>query len=424
MRPHAVGVAHAPGVAPVVQLRLLRSHGVACNAVLPLAETGTGMAGALALGGEPLSDAQWAAHNRCRIDWQAPHWMLTNGCHALVCAKNGLRLPLHVAVPVEIGDHLELGLMRFAFEGVTSTSTTTPTTATLPAKPPPTGSAVPTIQPVSARGSAGDQADADDFDLRDLARPPPERTPGSDRPAFPERRGQFSPDIHDEPFAILDIAGARRGSVSQPLADLLADRPSRSSTLPAVADSRGHADMVARPSPTTDEPTSWPVLDAPAAKKENPLQFTDSAGHAVALLFAELNAEFDRVVRDPLQLNGRADWDEGDAQQEVPTHVTIDDLSEQATQFPHLLDIFLNPQAIDTVLLDFVPLVSGALMVAPDMEEVLQLFAPARSRDARSLLPGLTQREHHDLSPDSYMNPGIRKKIEAPVPGFSPPLVP
>jgi hypothetical protein len=103
--------AHAAGPSPV--LRLLSSRGLPRQGVLSLRLEGRGMADALALAEPYLNDIEWRDANRCRVVWRTEGWMLSNESRTWVCALNGSRIQTGEQVILQIGDMLELGLMRF-----------------------------------------------------------------------------------------------------------------------------------------------------------------------------------------------------------------------------------------------------------------------------------------------------------------------
>jgi hypothetical protein len=155
---------------PILQLRLVRSHGNPANAALSVPATGATLAAAFELDGQKLDCEQLIEADLCRIDLQGRSWHLSNDSHSLACTLNGARVPAGKNTPIGAGDVLEVGLLRFVAE---------------------------IAGPVEADGSA--------FDLRDLA-------PAS--------------ITAEDPFGALDIDGARPLPFADPLAELLGEVPS------------------------------------------------------------------------------------------------------------------------------------------------------------------------------------------------------
>ena len=85
---------------------------------------------------------------------------------------------------------------------------------------------------------------------------------------------------------------------------------------------------------------------------------------------------------------------------------TLDELSHRAAPFPLLRDILLAREGIDQIIENFDPLTLCTLLEATEVDDVLHLFAPELARAAKAALPSLTRREHHEVSPDSYMQSG------------------
>jgi hypothetical protein len=344
--PHAI----SGNVAPLL-LRLTHSGGEARNATMLIPPAGAGMADALQLCGERQSDAQWRVANLCRIAWrgEAGGWQLLNGSYTLVCAHNGARIPVGAAVTVAAGDALELGLLRFVLESGEGV--------------------VPEQMHVESRTSE-DRLDV--FDHWATASPAPAGIPhGFDLRDLDGRGSELRIDPFADPFGVLDIAGAKSRPAADTLAGLLGEKPRRE----------------ARPAPAARPP-------APPGPAESVLD--------------ELHEEFVRVVQDPGQLAGRIDW-EGFVVFGGETAPTLDELSRQAEPYALLRDILLPREGIDQIIDEFEPLARSGLLEAEPSEDVLGLFAPELVREARTSLPSLTRREHHDLSPDSHVRIGSRR---------------
>lgn len=214
----------------------------------------------------------------------------------------------------------------------------------------------------------GTDADAVEFDLRDLALPPSDAA-GHDRPGRP-----------DDPFGALGIAGIGTPSTSDALAALLGE------AVPPPAD------RVPDRRRTRSDATPMPIGADPETRS------------ATALL-DRLHEEFVRVVQDPTRLAGRADWQgvlaSDDAQAAMP-----DEPGWRSASDPLLSGIVRSRQPIDEVLQTFDPLGQAPSLDRDPRPDVLHLFAPEIARGVRAPLPGLTRREHHALSPDSPMPSG------------------
>ena len=94
-------------------LRLLSARGVAERGLLPLPPEGRGMAQALALGESRIGAVRWQAADRCRIAWRGDNWLLSNHSRHMVCALNGNRIATGEQTVLQVGDILELDLLRF-----------------------------------------------------------------------------------------------------------------------------------------------------------------------------------------------------------------------------------------------------------------------------------------------------------------------
>lgn len=182
-----------------IRLRLLRSHGGVLDAVLFVPAGGCGLAGALELGGERLNDTQWRAANLCRIAPGDDGWQLMNTSQTVVCTLNGERVQASQSALLAPGDTLELGLLRFEVEFDLEAAPAAPSVASR------------RDAPVTSAGMRKAVADAVEFDLRDLA--------------FPSTgAGGVSGEVRlDDPFGVLDIAGAEARPVGDTLAELLGE---------------------------------------------------------------------------------------------------------------------------------------------------------------------------------------------------------
>lgn len=350
-----------------LQLRIVRSHGGSKNIVMPVPDEGCGLADALELGGERLNDAQWRSANQCRIERFGAGWQVCNGSRTLVCVLNGRRVSADGAVALTAGDALELGLLRIEVE--------TATAAVLDASSMALSAAhAERLSPDTMRGLAyphseshahavpasASVADAVEFDLRDL----------TDQPAWFGALDSLHADSLDNPFGVLGIAGAEPRPASDSLAEMLGQSPAQS---------------------------------ANAARA--PVAAIGSRPDTAALLMSGLHDEFVRVVRDPHQLAGQADWD-GVLATHSDKAPTLDELSQRAAPYALLRDILLEREGIDQIIENFDPLTPSTLLDTTAIDDVLHLFAPDLARSAKVAVPTLTRREHHEVSPDSHMQPG------------------
>lgn len=221
----------------------------------------------------------------------------------------------------------------------------------------------PSPRQTEEAASAAEEA----FDLRDLA------LSGNSQPA----------QAFDDPFGVLDIAGAIPRPVADPLAELLGELPPRPAATPFDITRLGRvaADGQALASSAAD----------PTALQQS-----------VPDLFDGLHAEFARVVRDPTRLTGGGDW-EGASAPEGPTAPSMEELSRDGEKYPMLGDIVQSRAGIDKVLDSFDPLGRPISLDGEAPQEVLQLFAPELMHGSQPAIPSLTRREHHALSPDSHM---------------------
>lgn len=346
---------------PPLRMRLMHCRGRAAEGLLVFPPEGAGLADALRLGGGHGSDPQWRAANLCRIGWQGS-WQLHNGSSALVCALNGERVWPHEQVAVAVGDAVEVGLLRFVVEG---------------------------------DGAEAESLVEGNFQLRDLA------------DLVPSQRDSGMSAV-DGLFGVPGVAGAEDRPVDDVFAELLGEpsshpaappEPSRSPASATGADARG-TDADARDAPRLAPPANLPTGES--------------------ALFDALNREFEHVVRDPTQLTGRLDWDTGPAPggERAPS---LEELSDEAGKYHLLRDILQAREGIDQIIDGVDPLGPSLLLEEGAAEDVLRLFAPGLARAAKPVLPSLTRREHHDLSPDSHVRIGAshagREAAPPPDPG-------
>lgn len=380
--------AQQPASAPVLQLRVVHSRGGPRQGILPIAPGGLGMAAALELGGERLNDAQWRSANRCRLTWLGRDrgWQLFNGSQSLVCALNGERVTAANPMAVLAGDMLELGLLRFVIEaGAPDVEVAVPS---LPDEvfEDFTVFAAAGVEPVLRDAPRPPVEGLDEFDLRDLASPS----------GYESAKGSALAEGGDDPFGVLDIAGAE----ARPSLDTLSELLGEASPVPA-------ARFTAQPMPVHEVErlpqgrVSAVTQPAPGAAPLSKMQLRSAS----AALFDELHDEFVRVVRDPAQLAGRTDW-EGFLAPDSAPGPSLDELSQQADPYPLLRDILLPREHIDQVIQNFAPLGHSKLLDVETPEDVLRLFAPDIAHTGRTAIPSLTRREHHELSPDSHVQIG------------------
>ncbi|WP_295380556.1 TagK domain-containing protein [uncultured Pseudacidovorax sp.] len=364
---HDVSVPRACA-APLMRLRLVHSRGHARAAVLALRPEGTGMAEALELAGDRLSDAQWRAANRCQVIWQeaANAWQLVNDRANLVCSVNGQRVAGDVPVTVVAGDALELGLHRFLVELATPEGTAAAPGAAgeeadlgLHGSP---GGATATVASHIPVGQGVDAPDGE-FDLTDLA------TPWSD--------DTVTRATSDAPFGMAGLDGTRGPRTSELLAQLLGEAP---------------------PPPVHGPLTPPSIRHIPDAV--GPGESAPTSG-----LFDRLHEEFVRAVRDPSQGGGTANWEvaQGPGGESAPS---LEQLSHDAGRYALLRDILLPREHIGRLIDSFDPLDRPNPLEGGRSEDVLRLFAPELALDAHKPLPSLTLREHRELAPDSHVRIG------------------
>jgi len=133
-----------------------------------------------------------------------------------------------------------------------------------------------------------------------------------------------------------------------------------------------------------------------------------------------LRREFDRVVADPSQLLGTADWPAHKARHHEPAP-DFEALGALATPFVHLRDMVLPPLSIDNCIAGFdsnEPAGTEGLLCMPVPPEVLRLFAPETPRiGAMFGLPAEIRRDHHQLTTGTAMRPG---RFTSPAPATAP----
>ncbi|MEJ8824247.1 TagK domain-containing protein [Variovorax humicola] len=214
---------------------------------------------------------------------------------------------------------------------------------------------------------AASEAPDADFDLRELAH-------------LGDRQ---QAQALDDPFGVLDIAGARSRPGAGPLADLLGEQPPRAAAA---------ALNVASLADATSDVAAAELLAGDSTERQQ----------SVRALFDDLHAEFTRVVRDQAQLTGAADW-EGASAPEAPGGPSLEELSRDGEKYPMLRDILRPRDNIDKLFDGFVTLDQPMPLAGKAPPEPLQLFAPEPVLGTQLALPSLTRREHHALSPDSHM---------------------
>jgi hypothetical protein len=331
-------------------LRLTHNHGEARRVTLQIPASGTGMADALELSGERHGGAHWRLANMCRIAWRADrgHWQLLNGSYTLTCVLNGERVSGGCSVRIAEGDCLELGLLRFVVEQSNGEA-----------------AGIESIPREFHRSSPVEQDELSSFDLRDLAG---DADGGSVAAAGLD--GSFA-----APFGMFSLTGDRPASSTPDVLSALLGDPARS---------------LEQPQSGVIAPPASPRADGPRT------------------LLEELYDEFVRVVRDPGELAGRADW-EGLLTTELEPAPSLDDLRKQAEPYALLRDVLLPRKGIDRLIEEFEPLAPSGLLDTVEPDDVLGLFAPELARDAKKALPDLTRREHHAVSPDSHLRIGAAR---------------
>lgn len=100
-------------VRPVLALKLVAGRGIARLGLVHLPPEGCGMARAFALGDPSFGAVRWRSADRCRIALQGEDWLISNHSGRLVCALNGRRIRTGEKAILQVGDTLELDLLRF-----------------------------------------------------------------------------------------------------------------------------------------------------------------------------------------------------------------------------------------------------------------------------------------------------------------------
>ncbi|RYX88631.1 MAG: TagK domain-containing protein [Comamonadaceae bacterium] len=246
------------------------------------------------------------------------------------------------------------------------------------------------------------------FDLRDLAKEM-------------DVSGGFSQpvEVSCDPFAILDTAHDQVRRSADPLAVLLEAKPKRRPSGGIDGHAQTHASV--RPDgATTASPASG---ESPATARredvdvvtghQNGTGFDGMAGPVVPDVFQDLQEEFLRVVRDPGQIAARLDWDfaAGRLAEAAPT---FEDLSREAQPFTSIRDVLQRQTSIDEVINGMDESGPAGPLEEVEPEDVLRMFAPEVPNDRRAPLPGLTRREHHQLSMDSFMEISSPRGQEEP----------
>ena len=375
-----------------LQLRLVRSHGGSKNIVVSVPLQGCGLADALELGGERLNDSEWRSANQICVERAGAGWQMRNDSRTLVCVVNDQHVVANHPVKLVAGDAVEMGLLRFEVE----THSDAAPLALSAARAEAVASSPPHIDP-RARSATAAVADAVEFDLRDLAV----------QPALSGTVEFAHAASLDDPFGVLGIAGAEARPAGDSLAELIEAVPVQGSM---THDRRDRLPLnplqAVRATPTVSLPPDRILAYAPCTSIAEESKGNGRARPDVAVLLLDgLHDEFVRVVRDADQLAGHADWDDvlGASGERAPT---LDELSHRAAPFPLLRDILLAREGIDQIIENFDPLTLCTLLEATEVDDVLHLFAPELARAAKAALPSLTRREHHEVSPDSYMQSG------------------
>ncbi|MCZ2497591.1 TagK domain-containing protein [Xylophilus sp. Kf1] len=153
----------------------------------------------------------------------------------------------------------------------------------------------------------------------------------------------------------------------------------------------GIADTVrpAAPDPFADLPRGRPPADA--APPDEPL-------------IEALRREFDRVVADPAQLVGTADWPARDGRRQAPAP-DLETLGILAAPFVHLRDMVMPAMSVDGCIHSFDGDAPSDFLVPPRPPEVLRLFAPDTPHAATVAgLPVQTRRDHQSFSTDTAVD--------------------
>jgi hypothetical protein len=145
--------------------------------------------------------------------------------------------------------------------------------------------------------------------------------------------------------------------------------------------------------------------------KPSPKAGGPEGGHREPDLLAYLHKQFDRVVRDPMQLAGHASW-EGGPEPQAAEATSLVEMGPQAGPFDAVGDTLLPGKPVQRLIEGMEPFGPDNVPNVGPVEEVLRLFAPELARGLRTALPSLTRREHHGLSPDSPMHLGTVRHVD------------
>ena len=349
---------------PGLQLRLVRSHGDAADAVWTL-DPGLvlTMEQAFIASPVPVPPEQLGAAAQCQvfsagaIPGGGAMWWLSNGSAELVCIVNDQRLPQGEKVRLNEGDAIELGLLQFVVEP----------RADAQSAPAQEHQAVPSPTTTAAKPDI-----YADFELTDLLRAE-SSSRRADTPAHHTLRAKASRefiDAHDNPFNDITDVSYRIGVV-QPA--------SPPTTATAVA-------------PASAEPS------AQATQAEPPV--SEEGQDPAAELMRHLHAEYLRLMHNPGEPVAAMNWSLRDNPPQRDEQ-TLHDLTQDAARFESLYDILGHGADIQTIL-DSLDTLSDTNVLAEDPKvNVLRLFAPDDLLMQETRLPGLTRREHHALSADS-----------------------
>ena len=130
-------------------------------------------------------------------------------------------------------------------------------------------------------------------------------------------------------------------------------------------------------------------------------------------LFSGLHEESAQAVRDPARLAAPAATNSDGMLSADSVHApTLEELSSDADMYLSVRGILHRRESIDQ-LIDGFDLLDRPLLLEAEMPlEVLRLFAPEFHRSVGALIPSLTLREHHALSPDSPMPTAPVRSLE------------
>jgi hypothetical protein len=296
-----------------------------------------------------------------------PMWLLANTGREMVCTVNQGILPAGSQVRLDHGDEIELGLTRLMVS--LGASVETPKVANSNAE--------------RLSGSEDSNFKLTDLDaLADITSLPDHERYGIDRADFSDLITFNAKEIIPEPAPTV--------------------APASTTELPSLAEALAAGGSQNPPGKVSDILTPFGTEKATAPGE----------GVPVADPFDALHAQYLSKLRNPTHADANDLWKD----RELSNQSKLPDPMEQwmhAAGKSHSLDDLLSQQeSIRSIVNSLDPLGTSDILEPQPFDSVLQLFAPEHLRaDHKTALqtltqyglPGITQREHHQLSLDSAM---------------------